>query len=78
MSQKKKVEKPKTELYDLEDKSPRNLELPDRSRLNKLMKLEDRSRRNNLKIDDIEEQEGETWQISEVETTEIFKEKLIE
>ena len=43
---------------------------------NKLVELEDRSRRNNLRIDGIEEEEGKTWEISEAKATKVFKEKL--
>ena len=38
--------------------------------------LEDRSRRNNLRIDAIEEEEGETREIYEAKVTKVFKEKL--
>ena len=42
----------------------------------KLIELQDRSRRNNIRIDGIEEEEGETWEISEAKATKVFKEKL--
>ena len=42
----------------------------------KLVELQDGSRRNNLQIDGIEEEEGETWEISETKATKVFKEKL--
>ena len=40
------------------------------------MELEDGYRRNNLQIDGIEEEERETWEISEAKATRVFKEKL--
>ena len=58
----KKVEKLETELDDLEGKIQEiwdyqiNLDYIQ----HKLVELEDRSRRNNLRIDGIEEEEGET------------------
>ena len=48
---------------------------PDYSQ-HKLIELEDRSRRNNIKIDGREEEEGKTWEISEAKVTKVFKEKL--
>ena len=42
----------------------------------KSTELEDRSRRNNLRIDAIEEEEGETREIYEAKVTKVFKEKL--
>ena len=74
----KKVGKLETELDDLEGKVQEiwdcqtNLDYIQ----HKLVELEDRSRRNNLRIDGIEEEEGETWKISEAKATKVFKEKL--
>ena len=48
---------------------------PDYSQ-HKLIELEDRSPRNNIKIDGREEEEGKTWEISEAKVTKVFKEKL--
>ena len=42
----------------------------------KLIKLGDRSQRNNIRIDGIKEEEGKTWEISEAKATKVFKEKL--
>ena len=42
----------------------------------KLVELEHSSRRNNLRTDGIEEEEGKTWEISEAKATKVFKEKL--
>ena len=42
----------------------------------KLIKLGDRSQRNNIRIDGIKEEEGKTWEISEAKVTKVFKEKL--
>ena len=39
-------------------------------------KLEDRTRRNNLRIDGVHENEGETWNETEEKVKNIFKEKL--
>ena len=44
--------------------------------LDKLTELEDRSRRNNLRIDGINEQKGETWEMYETKIKNIFQEKL--
>ena len=43
---------------------------------NKLVDLEDRSRRCNLRIDGVTEGKGETWEQCEEELQNIFKEKL--
>ena len=43
---------------------------------NKLVDLEDRSRRCNLRIDGVTEKKGETWEQCEEEIQNIFKEKL--
>ena len=43
---------------------------------NKLVDLEDRSRRWNLRIDGVTEKKGETWEQCEEEIQNIFKEKL--
>ena len=74
----KKVEKLETELDNLEDKVQDIWDYqidPDYIQ-HKLIELEDRSRRNNIRIDGIEEEEGETWEISEAKATKVFKEKL--
>ena len=42
----------------------------------KLIELEDRSRRNNLRIDRIEEKPNETWKECEENVQEMIKEKL--
>ena len=42
----------------------------------KLTKLEDRSRRNNLRIDGIEETPNETWEDCEIKMQELIKNKL--
>ena len=44
--------------------------------LDKLAELEDRSRRNNLRIDGINEEKGETWEMCETKIKNIFQEKL--
>ena len=44
--------------------------------LDKLAELEDRSRKNNLRIDGINEEKGETWEICETKIKNIFQEKL--
>ena len=78
MSQKKKVEKLETELDDLEGKVQEIWDYqinPDYIQ-HKLVELEYGSRRNNLRIDGIEEKEGETWKISEIKATKVLKEKL--
>ena len=74
----KKVEKLETELDNLEDKVQDIWDYqinPDYIQ-HKLTELEDRSRQNNIRIDVIEEEEGETWGISEAKATKVFKEKL--
>ena len=43
---------------------------------NKLIDLEDRSRRNNLRIDGISESRNETWEECEGEMQKVFNEKL--
>ena len=43
---------------------------------NKLVDLEDRSRRCNLRIDGVTEKKGETWEQCEEEIQNVFKEKL--
>ena len=43
---------------------------------NKLVELEDRSRRNNLSIDGIKEKVGESWEDCEAEVEKPFREKL--
>ena len=72
------VEKLETELDNLEDKvqdiwgyqiDPDYIQL-------KLIELEDRSRRNNIRIDGIEEEEGEVWEIFQAKATNVFKKKL--
>ena len=72
------VEKLETKLDNLEDKVQDIWDYqidPDYIQ-HKLIELEDRSRRNNIRIDGIEEEEGETWEISEAKATKVFKEKL--
>ena len=74
----KKVEKLETELDNLKDKVQDIWDYqidPDYIQ-HKLIELEDRSQRNNIRIDGIEEEEGETWNISEAKATKVFKEKL--
>ena len=74
----KKVEKLETKLDNLEDKVQDIWDYqidPDYIQ-HKLIELEDRSQRNNIRIDGIEEEEGETWNISEAKATKVFKEKL--
>ena len=74
----KKVEKLETELDDLEGKVQEIWDYqknPDHIQ-HKLVELKNRSRRNNLWIDGTEEEEGETWEISEAKATKVFKEKL--
>ena len=43
---------------------------------NKLVDLEDRSRRNNLRIDGIKEKVGESWEDCKTEVEKLFREKL--
>ena len=74
----KKLEKLETELDDIEGKVQEiwGCQINPDYIQHKLVELEDRSRRNNLQIDSIEEEEGETWKISEAKATKVFKEKL--
>ena len=74
----KKVKKLKTELDNLEDKVQDIWDNQINSDYiqHKLIELEVRSRRNNIRIDGIEEEERETWDISEAKATKIFKENL--
>ena len=74
----KKVEKLKTELDNLEDKVQDIWDNQINSDYiqHKLIELEVRSRRNNIRIDGIEEEERETWDIPEAKATKIFKENL--
>ena len=44
--------------------------------LDKLAELEDRSHKNNLGIDGINEEKGETWDMCEAKMKNIFQEKL--
>ena len=67
-----------TKLDNLEDKIQDILDYqidPDHIQY-KSTELEDISRRNNLRIDAIEEEEGETREIYEAKVTKVFKEKL--
>ena len=43
---------------------------------NKLVDLEDHSRRNNLRIDGIKEKDGESWEGCEAEVEKLFRQKL--
>ena len=74
----KKIEKLETELDDLESRVQEiwHNQINPNYIQHKLVELEDRSRRNNLQIDGIEEEEGETWEISKVKATKVFKKKL--
>ena len=74
----KKVEKLETELDDLEGKVHEiwDYQINTDYIHHKLVEVEDRSRRNNLRIDSIEEEEGETWEISKAKATKVFKENL--
>ena len=60
----KKVEKLETELDNLEDKVQDIWEYQiDQDYIqHKLIELEDRSRQSNIRIDDIKEEKGETWE----------------
>ena len=74
----KKVEKLETELDNLEDKVQDIWDYqinPDYIQ-HKLTELKDRSRRNNIRIDGIEEEEGEVWEIFQAKATNVFKKKL--
>ena len=42
----------------------------------KLINLEDRSRRNNLRIDGLVENEGENWEMTELKVKDLFREQL--
>ena len=44
---------------------------------NKLVDLEDRSRRSNLRIDGIKEKDGESWEYCEAKVEKLFREKLL-
>ena len=44
--------------------------------VDKLAELEDRSPRNNLRIDGFNKEKGETWEMCETKTKNIFQEKL--
>ena len=57
------------EIYDYHQVDPKYV-------ANKLIDLEDRSRRNNLKTDDISESRNETWEEYEEEIQKVFNEKL--
>ena len=43
---------------------------------NKLVDLEDRSRRNNLRTDRIKEKDGESWENCKAEVEKLFRERL--
>ena len=70
----KKVEKLQEQINESWDYQidPGRLEFTER----KLVELEDRSRRNNIRIDGITEKENETWDECEQEVTSLIKEKL--
>ena len=70
----KKVEKLQEHINELWDYQvdPERLEFTER----KVVKLEDRSRRNNLRIDGITEKENETWDECEQEVQSLIKDKL--
>ena len=74
----KKVEKLKTELDSFEDKVQDIWDNQINSDYiqHKLIELEVRSRRNNIRIDGIEEKEREAWEIYEAKATKVFKENL--
>ena len=57
------------EIYDYHQVDPKYV-------ANKLIDLEDRSRRNNLRTDDISESRNETWEEYEEEIQKVFNEKL--
>ena len=61
---------------DLNDLSDRVDEVDPEYVANKLIDLEDRSRRNNLRTDDISESRNETWEEYEEEIQKVFNEKL--
>ena len=67
-----------TKLKDLE-KNVKDIEedlLDPEEVSSKLIELEDRSRRNNLRIDGIEEKPNETWEECEENVQQMIKEKL--
>ena len=70
----KKVEKLQEQINKLWDYQvePETLELTER----KIVELEDRSRRNNLRIDGTTEKENETWDECEQEVQPLIKDKL--
>ena len=70
----KKVEKLQEQINELWDYQvdPERLEFTER----KIVELEDRSRRNNLRIDGITEKENETWDECEQEVQSLIKDKL--
>ena len=70
----KKVEKLQEQINELWDYQidPERLEFTER----KIVELEDRSRRNNLRIDGITEKENETWDECEQEIQSLIKDKL--
>ena len=70
----KKVEKLQEQINDLFDYQAdfERLEFTER----KIVELEDRSRRNNLRIDGITEKENETWDECEQEVQSLIKDKL--
>ena len=74
----KKVEKLETELDNVEDKVQDiwDYQIDPDCIQHKLIELEYRSRRNNIRTDGIKEEEGETWEISETKATKVVKEKL--
>ena len=61
---------------DLNDLSDRVDEVDPEYVANKLIDLEDRSRRNNLRIDGISESRNKTWEECEEEIQKVFNEKL--
>ena len=70
----KKVEKLQEQINELWNYQvdPERLEFTERE----LVELEDRSRRNNLRIDGITEKENETWDECEQEVQSLIKDKL--
>ena len=70
----KKIEKLKEQINELWDYQvdPERLEVTER----KIVDLEDRSRRNNLRIDGISEKENETWDECGQEVQSLIKDKL--
>ena len=61
---------------DLNDLSDRVDEVDPEYVANKLIDLEDRSRRNNLRTDGISESRNKTWEECEEEIQKVFNEKL--